>query len=198
MTNSDNQNIKYWKKLRNRGYFLFLISFTLGILFICVGLGFIFGNFGIATSFVTQTPIFNPPISDASLSDSRVLELINKEREKENLKSLEKDAGLSFVAYIRAKNIMANGDFSHEATKSAGLIYSSVADRLLISYKKIGENLAMGDFNGEETTLVRAWMESPKHRKVILGDCNKVGIYILLGKFNSIQTEVIVLIAVKD
>ena len=161
------------------------------------GFGLSFGQSDFIANIASQTPIFKAPVSDAPLSGSRVLELINKEREKEDLLPLVRNPGLNFVAYIRAKNIMANGDFSHEATKSAGLIYTNVANRLLIQYQNIGENLALGDFDGEEATLVKAWMDSPGHREVILGDYNKAGIYIFLGRFNNTQTEVTVLIAAK-
>lgn len=181
----------------NRSYLLCLILFTLGIFLMSAGFGLSLGQSDLIANIAIQTPIFKAPLSDAPLSGSQVLELINKEREKENLQPLKRDPGLDFVAYIRAKNIMANGDFSHEATKSAGLIYTSVADRLLIQYKNIGENLALGNFDGEEKTLVKAWMDSPGHREVILGNYSKAGIYILLGKFNGVQTEVTVLIAAK-
>lgn len=162
------------------------------------GFGLSLGQSNLMADIAIQTPIFKASLSDAPLSGSRVLELINKEREKEDLQPLVRNAGLDFVAYIRATNIMANGDFSHEATKSAGLIYTSVADRLLIQYRNIGENLALGDFDGEEATLVKAWIDSPGHREVVLGDYNKAGIYISLGKFNGIQTEVTVFIATKN
>ena len=161
------------------------------------GFGLSFGQSGSLVKIAIQTPIFKAPLSDAPLSGSRVLKLINEEREKEDLQPLIRNAGLDFVAYIRAKNIMANGDFSHEATKSAGLVYTNVANRLLIQYQKIGENLALGDFDGEEATLIKAWMDSPSHRETILGDYNRAGIYVLLGKFNGVQTQVIVLVAAK-
>lgn len=180
---------------KTKGIFL---CFILGVFFLFAGLGLMFGGSDTAARFIARTPVFTAPVSNAPLSPGRIIELVNQKRAEEKLPLLTRSSNLDFVAYIRAVNIIKNGDFSHEANKSRGLTFTNVADRLLTQYKEIGENLALGDFDGEEKTLVNAWLDSPHHREVLLGNYNKVGVFTLNGDFNRVPSIVTVWITAKE
>lgn len=157
-----------------------------------------FGKSDTAAGFLARAPVFDTPVSLAPLSTERIIELVNQKRAEDKLPLLTRDPALDFAAYIRAVNIIKNGDFSHEASKSQGLTFTNVADRLLTPYRSVAENLALGDFDGEEKTLVNAWLDSPHHREVLLGDYNKVGVFTLNGNFNGVSSIVTVWITVKE
>ncbi len=176
---------------------MLFLCFTLGIFLMSAGLGLIFGQSDTAISLITHAPIFNPPVSQTPLSPGRIIELVNQKRAEEDLPQLVRDPSLDFVAYIRAVNIIKNSDFSHEAAKSGGLTFNNVADRLLAQYQFIGENLALGDFDGEEKTLVTAWLDSSVHKEIILGNYDKVGVFTINGEFNGVPSLVTVWITVK-
>lgn len=180
------------KNLPGKLYLFCWICFLTGTFLLSAGLGLMFGESNTAARFIVRAPVFAAPISDAPLSPQRIIDLVNQKRVEEKLPPLTRDKNLDFVAYIRAVNIMKNGDFSHEATKSQGLTFTNVADRLLTPYKGIAENLALGYFDGEEKTLVNAWLNSQGHREVLLGNYNKVGVFTLNGDFNGVPSIVIV------
>jgi uncharacterized protein YkwD len=169
-----------------------LVCFILGVFLLSVGFGLMFGESDAASKFIARAPVFAAPVSNAPLSPQKIIDLVNLARSDLGLKPLERDPALDFIAYIRTENIMANGDFSHEANKSGNLTYNKIADRLLMQYKEIGENLALGDFDGEEKTLVNAWLNSRGHREVLLGNYGLVGVFTLSGDFNGAPSIVTV------
>ncbi len=162
------------------------------------GLGLMFGESDTAARFIARAPVFAAPVSNAPLSPQRIIDLVNQKRIEDGLEPLTRDPALDFVAYIRTVNIIKNGDFSHEASKSQGLTFTNVADRLLTPYQSIAENLALGYFDGEEQTLVNAWLDSPHHREVLLGDYGKVGVFALNGNFNGVSDIVTVWVTTKE
>lgn len=190
--------MKRSKKHNHITYFLVLVCFILGTFFLSAGLGLVFGESDIAVKSIARTPVFAAPVSNAPLSPGRIIELVNQKRAEEKLSLLIRSSNLDFVAYIRAVNIIKNGDFSHEASKSQGLTFINVADRLLTPYQSIAENLALGYFDGEEQTLVNAWLDSPHHKEVLLGNYNLVGVFTLNGNFNGVPSMATVWVTTKQ
>ncbi len=103
--------------------------------------------------------------------EDEVIRLVNMERQKYGLPSLQKDAGAVKVAHIRAKEIVQV--FSH--TRPDGTSCFTAAAESGVSYSTAGENIAYGYADPEK--VVEGWMNSEGHRKNILSSSfNKIGV----------------------
>ena len=91
----------------------------------------------------------------------QVVEIVNAEREKQNLTPLVIDESLMKSCDIRAKELVNN--FSH--TRPGG---SSCFTSIETSYNAAGENIAYGQKNAQ--VVMTGWMNSEGHRKNILSD----------------------------
>ncbi len=137
-------------------------------------------------------PVYNFPTESTEISSIKLLELINKERALKDLPPFEENNTLSYIAYLRATDILENQEFSHEATRS-GLKYNTIAKKVGYPYKEIKENLALG-FNSEEE-IIDAWKKSKKHAENLFAAGNyNVGMYSKKGIFNGKDKIVTVLI----
>lgn len=116
--------------------------------------------------------------SDADLGDTenyayvkQVVELVNKERNKNGLASLTMDSELNRAAALRAKETVRS--FSH--TRPNGSSCFTALDEIGYSYSSAGENIAMGQSSPSE--VVNAWMNSEGHRANILNSSfTKIGV----------------------
>lgn len=91
--------------------------------------------------------------------EQRVVELVNKERSKENLPPLQVSASLQESARVRAKEVVKS--WGHD--RPDGKSFSSV---IKLSYCIACENLAAGQSTPE--AVVKGWMNSPGHAKNIM------------------------------
>jgi uncharacterized protein YkwD len=128
---------------------------------------------------VAQTPA--PPSQDPAQSDPVLAQLVeahNKERAKENLPPLKLEAKLSDAALAHAKDMANRQEMGHEG--SDGSTPSQRVVRAGYHYLATGENVARGyeDVAG----VMQGWMESPPHRKNILGDYSEIGVARVEGK----------------
>ena len=98
--------------------------------------------------------------------ESKVVTLINIEREKEGLDALEWDAGVAKVARAHSKDMESRNYFSH--TNQNGQSPSARMRASNISFRYSGENLARGHKTPE--AVVTAWMGSTGHRNAILSE----------------------------
>ena len=102
---------------------------------------------------------------------AEVLVLINMEREKAGVATLEGMELLSGMADVRAEE--SSSTFRH--TRPDGTRCFTIFKENALRYKAAGENLAFG--YSQAGDLVRAWMNSPSHRANILDpDFNFIGI----------------------
>lgn len=101
-------------------------------------------------------------VGEYSDFERRVVELVNIERTKHGLKSLNYEISLREVAQVRAKEILTT--FSH--TRPNGTDCFTVFSDACISYDALGENLAFGQTSPEE--VMEGWMSSAGHRDNIL------------------------------
>ncbi|NRG46173.1 sporulation protein [Bacillus sp. CRN 9] len=102
--------------------------------------------------------------SEVSAFEQQVLDLTNKEREKNGVPALKLDVELSKVAREKSRDMQSKGYFDHNSPT-----YGSPFDMMKqfgISYSSAGENIAMGQRSPEE--VVQAWMNSQGHRENIL------------------------------
>src|SRR4051812_10732675 len=96
----------------------------------------------------------------------------NRERSEAGKPALEFDELLAKAAAIQARDMAAHDKMSHEGSDG-----STPADRVQrtgYKFQSTGENVAMGYRDTE--SLMKGWMESPKHRANILGDFTQIGV----------------------
>lgn len=110
-------------------------------------------------------------------SEETMLQLVNRERTKNNLKILTSDSLLRTVARNHCRDMFQKGYFSHNSLDGR-----SPFDRMQnegVSYKTAGENLA---FAPTVDIAHTGLMNSPGHRANILSsDYGKVGIGVIDG-----------------
>ena len=153
----------------------------------------------------TLLPAFTPVLTDVrgstqwiSQLEAQIHELVNQERRKASLSSLEEDSALADVARSHSQDMTINDFFNHENLN--GQSPSERADAAGYScvnqgYIGIAENIFTGwqfsatitfrststkayfDLDGLAKVVVDGWMDSPGHRRNILTDrYNKEGI----------------------
>ena len=103
---------------------------------------------------------------ESILSVGGILEWTNRQRkENASLPSLSQNSKLNQIASARIKDMFEKQYFEHKSPSGIGA--SDIAYDIGYDYILIGENIALGNFNGDED-LVQAWMDSPGHRANIL------------------------------
>lgn len=126
----------------------------------------------LATTSVAGPP---PPRGTDPAAEDPVLAVLveahNKERAKEGLPPLKGDPKLMQAALVHARDMAEHEKMAHEG--SDGSTPSQRAERIGYRYVNTGENVAYG----QETvdSVMRSWMNSPGHRKNILGDFSEIG-----------------------
>ena len=102
--------------------------------------------------------------SATSQQAKEVLRLVNQERSKQGLKSLQLSSNLTSIATTKSKDMAINNYFSHTSPT-----YGSPFEMLQhfgVSYRSAGENIAAGQKTAQE--VMNAWMNSSGHRANIL------------------------------
>ncbi|WP_435010454.1 CAP domain-containing protein [Tundrisphaera lichenicola] len=134
---------------------------------IAASLGIVFAILG------AQEP--STPKVDRAESDSIVAELVeahNKERAKEDLPPLKSNPKLNEVALAHARDMAEREVMSHEGADG-----STSAQRIARSgyhYLTAGENVAEG--YRDVPAVIQGWMDSPPHRKNVMGDFSEIGL----------------------
>jgi uncharacterized protein YkwD len=113
------------------------------------------------------------PPSPAEIAErvAKVVVLHNEARAKEKLNSLEVSPKLTKAAQRHADDMAKRGEMSHKGSDG-----TMPADRIKgagYSYRRSGENVAYGRWSPER--LMQGWMDSPPHRKNILGSYSQIG-----------------------
>lgn len=115
------------------------------------------------------------PLVDESVKtlEQEVLNLVNKERSKNNLPELKLDWEVSRVARYKSQDMCEKNYFSHTSPT-----YGSPFDMLKkfkISYVTAGENIAKGQKTAQ--AVMNSWMNSQGHRANILNkNFTKMGV----------------------
>jgi uncharacterized protein YkwD len=115
-----------------------------------------------------------PPPSAAEIAErvAKVVALHNEERAKEKLNSLEISPKLTKAAQRHAEDMAKRQEMSHKGSDG-----TMPADRIKEAgyvYRRSGENVAYGRYTPEK--LMQGWMDSPTHRKNILGSYSQIGV----------------------
>lgn len=110
---------------------------------------------------------------DSSISEyaKKVVNLVNEERKKAGVNTVDIDIKLTNAANVRSKEIVSN--FSH--TRPDGTSFYTAIKEQGFSYRGCGENIAWGQKSPDE--VMNAWMNSDGHRSNILNSkYTKIGV----------------------
>jgi len=136
--------------------------------------------------------VFNPKANSFSLDVADAKDLIiltNQERLKHNLSPLFPNDDLAKAALDKANDLLAKQYFSHNSPD--GKKFSAWIKDTGYDYMIVGENLAMGF--GSKEAMIKAWMDSDKHRQNILnGRYKEIGLAVLRGVFKGQETKMVV------
>jgi len=131
---------------------------------------------------VTPPPLkTEEEVPGSFLTQAGVIQWTNSQREKEGLPPLKESSKLNATALMKAEDMLAKQYFEHISPSGEGV--DGLANRVGYEFIAIGENLALGDFQDDET-LVQGWMDSPGHRENILSSrYQEIGVAVLRGEF---------------
>ncbi len=129
------------------------------------------------------------PISSSRAENLDIKEIIkwtNYYRNQNGVTSLFENTKLDGAAEAKTKDMFLLQYFEH--TSPTGKTASDLVTASGYSYKYVGENLALGDFQNEKD-LVDAWMASEGHRKNILNpDYKEIGVAAILDNYQGRET----------
>lgn len=115
------------------------------------------------------------------LTQVGIIQWTNSQREKEGLPPLKESSRLNTSAVRKAEDMLAKQYFEH--ISPSGEEIDDLAEKVGYEFIAIGENLALGDFQDDET-LVQGWMDSSGHRENILNSqYQEIGVAVLRGEF---------------
>jgi uncharacterized protein YkwD len=124
------------------------------------------------------------------LTEAGVLLWTNKNRQDVSINNLTQSETLSKMAAQKLGDLFTKQYFEHESPSGVGP--SDLAKQNGYDYIVIGENLALGNFDGDKA-LVDAWMASPGHRANILNTrYHEIGIAVGQGVFEGKNTWIAV------
>lgn len=129
-----------------------------------------------------------PQVSNtSSLSVSGVIEFTNIARTQNGgLPALVENATLNRDAQKKIDDMFAKQYFEHVSPIGVGP--ADLAQAVGYAYVVVGENLALGDFNGDDG-VVTAWMNSPGHRANILKpQYEEIGVAVGRGMYEGRMT----------
>ena len=133
--------------------------------------------------------MFPQNIFFADISKIALINIINQEREKNNLCLLEDNPALNNAAEYKAQDMLEYNYFEH--TSPDGITPWHWFEKVGYKYNFAGENLAIGFLDSQE--VYSAWMNSPTHKANLMNpDYQEIGIAVIDGDFNGSQTSVIV------
>jgi uncharacterized protein YkwD len=110
-----------------------------------------------------------------------VVALFNEQRMARGLPPLRADARLGAAAEAHSADMLQHGYFGHDDARGGW----DARIRRYVTRSEVGEILSFG--SGEYATpagMVRTWMQSPEHRRVILTrDLRRVGVGVATGTY---------------
>jgi len=116
---------------------------------------------------------------EAFLTKAGVIKWTNIQRAKYGLPALKENSKLDNTAMLKAGDMLRNQYFGHVSPTGVGI--GDLAAEVGYEFISIGENLALGNFENDET-LVQAWMDSPGHRENILNkNYSEIGVAVIKG-----------------
>ena len=133
---------------------------------------------GMPSAVQAQAPTTPAAPAKADAIVEQLVEGHNKERAKEGLPPLKLDPQLVEAAKVHAKDMAEHQTMSHDGSDG-----STSRQRIVNAgyhHLRTGENVAVG-YEGV-ASVIQGWMDSPPHKKNILGDFSEIGVAMAVGK----------------
>src|SRR5262249_49003135 len=115
---------------------------------------------------------------DSKAACNDVFKAHNRLRAKAKLPALEVSLKLQAAAEQHAKDMAAHGKMSHKGSDGSTSIKRIVSKGY--NYRRAGENVAAGYFTVDG--LMQGWMDSPHHKRNILGSFSQIGVACATGE----------------
>ncbi len=104
-----------------------------------------------------------------------------------DLPALAEAEQLSASAEGKSSDILLCDSFSHSACGREFTYWMKASGYLSVGCWRAGENLAWGvGDEGSVRSIFRAWMNSPSHRRNVLGDYDQIGIALKVGELEGL------------
>lgn len=105
--------------------------------------------------------------------EQRVVELVNDERNKQNLPPLKRNRDLDYAARYHARDMAEDGYFNHDSYDGGVKVcgWSTRVGKFYTGWNSLAENIAAGYATPED--VMRGWMNSDGHRRNILSSSNR-------------------------
>lgn len=138
------------------------------------------------TDPITHDIIAPPPLrhtdrASSALSINGIIEHTNIQRAGEGAKALAMSPTLNRAAQNKVDDLFARQYFEHISPDGQGP--ADLANTVGYAYLRIGENLALGNFAGDQG-VVDAWMNSPGHRaNIVAPGYTEIGVAAKEGLF---------------
>jgi uncharacterized protein YkwD len=123
-------------------------------------------------------------------TERKVIRLVNQIRGRRGLRRLKVSPALATAAGVHSGDMVARDFFSHassDGTSMATRVHSYTGARW------VGENLAIVTRRrrADAQRVVRMWMNSPGHRKVLLArSSRRIGVGKCTGRFGTVSAAV--------
>jgi uncharacterized protein YkwD len=127
---------------------------------------------------LAQAPSTSPAPAKADPIVAQLVEAHNQERARAGLPPLKLESRLQDAAKLHARDMAEHEFMAHEGTDK-----STPQQRVVNAgyrYLGTGENVAKGYREVKE--VMQSWMESPPHKKNILGDYTEIGVAMATGE----------------
>jgi uncharacterized protein YkwD len=115
---------------------------------------------------------------DPEAACDEVVRAHNRLRAEAKLPPLAISTNLSAAAERHAKDMAAHEKMAHKGSDGSSPINRIKAEGY--PYRRAGENIAAGRFNTER--LMKGWVDSPHHKKNILGSFSQIGVACATGE----------------
>ncbi|WP_422931123.1 CAP domain-containing protein [Singulisphaera sp. PoT] len=119
-----------------------------------------------------------PPPAPNVADVAALVEAHNRERAKDQLPFLKSDPKLESAALVQARDMAEHNKMTHEG--SDGSTAAQRIERANFHYRGAAENVAAGQRDVDE--VMQAWLDSPPHKKNILGDFTEIGVACVKAK----------------
>ncbi|MBU6501005.1 MAG: hypothetical protein KGJ89_02665 [Patescibacteria group bacterium] len=156
----------------------------------------------IKKTVATPEPLRAPTSSEPSVSPAKtsasdsltvagVISWTNIQRQENGaLPALAENSQLDTIAEERLADMFQKQYFAH--VSPSGDSVTTVAASVGYDYLELGENLALGNFGGDEKVVI-AWMNSPGHRANILNvNYREIGVAVRKGVYEGESTWIAV------
>jgi uncharacterized protein YkwD len=113
-----------------------------------------------------------PEEFDVKAACAAVIKAHNRIRAENKLPALTISTKLQAAAQKHAEDMASNRKMTHKGSDGSTAIKRIVSKGY--NYRRAGENIAAGQFTVD--ALMKGWMESPHHKRNILGSFSQIGV----------------------